>query len=49
MPLLIYNSQTRQKEEFTPLVPGRVSMYVCGVTVYDEPHIGHARCYVAFD
>ncbi|MCF8033063.1 MAG: cysteine--tRNA ligase [Desulfarculaceae bacterium] len=49
MPLFIYNSQTRQKEEFTPLTPGQVSMYVCGVTVYDEPHIGHARCYVAFD
>jgi cysteinyl-tRNA synthetase len=49
MSLLIYNSQTHRKEEFTPLVPGKVSMYVCGVTVYDEPHIGHARCYVAFD
>ncbi|MCB2227636.1 MAG: cysteine--tRNA ligase [Desulfarculaceae bacterium] len=49
MSLFIYNSQTRKKEEFVPLVPGQVSMYVCGVTVYDEPHIGHARCYVAFD
>ena len=49
MSLVIYNSQSRRKEEFTPLVPGQVSMYVCGVTVYDEPHIGHARCYVAFD
>ncbi|MEW5914567.1 MAG: cysteine--tRNA ligase [Thermodesulfobacteriota bacterium] len=49
MPLMIYNTQTRRKEEFTPLVPGKVRMYVCGVTVYDEPHIGHARCYVAFD
>ena len=49
MSLVIYNTQTRQKEEFEPLAPGRVSMYVCGVTVYDSPHIGHARCYVAFD
>ncbi|MCB2193740.1 MAG: cysteine--tRNA ligase [Deltaproteobacteria bacterium] len=49
MSLVIYNTQTRQKEEFQPLVPGQVSMYVCGVTVYDSPHIGHARCYVAFD
>ncbi|MFH1036011.1 MAG: cysteine--tRNA ligase [Pseudomonadota bacterium] len=49
MPLLIYNSQTRHKEEFTTLEPGVVRMYVCGVTVYDDAHIGHARCYVAFD
>ena len=49
MPLVIYNSQTRRKEEFTTLEPGKVRMYVCGVTVYDDPHIGHARCYVAFD
>ncbi|MBU4276916.1 MAG: cysteine--tRNA ligase [Proteobacteria bacterium] len=49
MSLVIYNTQTRQKQEFQPLVPGQVSMYVCGVTVYDAPHIGHARCYVAFD
>lgn len=49
MALKIYNSRTRVKEEFIPLEPGKVSMYVCGVTVYDEPHIGHARCYVAFD
>ncbi|CAO0821926.1 cysteine--tRNA ligase [Desulfarculales bacterium] len=49
MPLLIYNSQTRRKEEFATLEPGVVRMYVCGVTVYDDAHIGHARCYVAFD
>ena len=49
MALTIYNSQARRKQEFEPLVPGKVSMYVCGVTVYDDPHIGHARCYVAFD
>jgi cysteinyl-tRNA synthetase len=49
MSILIYNTQTRTKEPFTPLAPGKVGMYVCGVTVYDHPHIGHARCYVAFD
>ncbi len=49
MPLSIYNSQTRRKEEFQPLDPPKVRMYVCGVTVYDDAHIGHARCYVAFD
>ncbi len=49
MPLVIYNSQSRRKEEFTTLEPGVVRMYVCGVTVYDDAHIGHARCYVAFD
>ncbi len=49
MPLNIYNSQTRRKEPFQPLEPGKVGLYVCGVTVYDHPHVGHARCYVAFD
>ncbi|MFH1060458.1 MAG: cysteine--tRNA ligase [Pseudomonadota bacterium] len=49
MSLTIYNSETRHKEEFNSLEPGKVRMYVCGVTVYDDPHIGHARCYVAFD
>jgi cysteinyl-tRNA synthetase len=49
MALKVYNSQTRRKEEFVPVQPGKVRMYVCGVTVYDHPHIGHARCYVAFD
>ncbi len=47
--LQIYNNLTRQKEIFTPLQPGKVSMYVCGVTTYDYCHIGHARTYVAFD
>jgi cysteinyl-tRNA synthetase len=37
------------QEEFTPLTPGKVNMYVCGVTVYDNAHVGHARVYVAFD
>ncbi|MBR9858986.1 MAG: cysteine--tRNA ligase [Gammaproteobacteria bacterium] len=47
--LKIYNSLTRQKEEFIPLVPGKVGMYVCGVTIYDLCHIGHGRTFVAFD
>lgn len=49
MPLKIYNTLTRRKEEFVPLVPGRVNIYVCGPTVYDYPHIGHAKSYVSFD
>jgi len=49
MPLYIYNSLHRRKEEFVPLHPGRVYMYVCGPTVYDYPHIGHAKSYISFD
>ena len=49
MSLKIFNSLCRQKELFTPLVKGRVSMYVCGVTVYDLSHIGHARACIVFD
>ncbi len=49
MPLRIYNTLTSAKEEFIPLKPGKASMYVCGVTVYDNCHIGHARANVAFD
>ncbi|MBM4387011.1 MAG: cysteine--tRNA ligase [Deltaproteobacteria bacterium] len=49
MPLKIFNTMTRQKEEFAPLNPPVVGIYVCGVTVYDRCHIGHARAYVAFD
>lgn len=45
----IYNTLTRRKEPFTPLVEGKVSMYVCGMTVYDYCHLGHARVMVAFD
>lgn len=45
----VYNSMTRQKEVFKPKEPGKVKMYVCGVTSYDYSHIGHARAYVAFD
>ncbi|MCX5712419.1 MAG: cysteine--tRNA ligase [Candidatus Omnitrophica bacterium] len=49
MPISIYNSLTRKKEEFKPLKPQEVKMYVCGPTVYDEPHIGHARSAYIFD
>ncbi|KAK7269785.1 hypothetical protein RIF29_22521 [Crotalaria pallida] len=47
--LRIYNSMTNEKEIFKPKEPGKVSMYVCGVTVYDYSHIGHARAAVSFD
>ena len=45
----IYNTLTRQKEEFIPVEKGKVKMYVCGMTVYSDAHIGHARTYFAFD
>lgn len=47
--LKIYNTYSNQKEAFKPLVPGKVSMYVCGMTVYDLCHLGHARVLVVFD
>ena len=47
--LRIYNTLTNKKEEFTPIEPGKVKMYVCGMTVYDLCHIGHARVLVVFD
>lgn len=49
MNMQLYNTLSRKKEEFTPLTPGRVSMYVCGITAYDFCHIGHARSAVVFD
>ncbi|MDQ1239282.1 MAG: cysteinyl-tRNA synthetase, partial [Thermodesulfobacteriota bacterium] len=49
MGLRIYNTMTRKKEEFVPTNPEVVKMYVCGVTVYDMCHIGHARSIVLFD
>ena len=49
MPLKIYNSLSRQKEEFKPITPGHVGMYVCGPTVSGESHLGHSRPYVTFD
>ena len=47
--LSIYNTLTRKKEEFKPIVAGKVGMYVCGMTVYDFCHMGHARVMVSFD
>jgi len=47
--LKIHNSQTRKKEVFQPIEPGKVKMYVCGMTVYDLCHLGHARVLVVFD
>ncbi|NQW82098.1 MAG: cysteine--tRNA ligase [Polaromonas sp.] len=49
MSLRIYNTLSRDVEEFLPLVPGHVRMYVCGMTIYDLCHIGHARMMMAFD
>jgi cysteinyl-tRNA synthetase len=49
MALLIYNTLTRQKEEFKPIHEGLVGMYVCGPTVYSDSHIGHGKSYVSFD
>lgn len=45
----IHNTITRQKEDLVPITPGELGMYVCGVTVYDFCHIGHARTFVSFD
>ncbi|MBA2648863.1 MAG: cysteine--tRNA ligase [Legionella sp.] len=47
--LSLYNSLTRKKEEFIPIIPGKIGIYVCGITVYDLCHLGHARSMVAFD
>ncbi len=49
MSVQVYNTLSGQKEDFIPLVPGKVTMYVCGVTVYDYCHIGHARSAMVFD
>lgn len=49
MTLRIYNTMSRTKETFEPLSPGKVSVYVCGPTVYDSCHVGHARSVVVFD
>ncbi len=49
MTLRLFNTLTGQKEDFAPITPGTVKMYVCGVTVYDRCHIGHARAGVVFD
>lgn len=47
--LTVYNSLTRKKEPFVPLKPGKIGLYVCGNTVYDHCHLGHARSMVSFD
>lgn len=49
MQLQVYNTLTRRKEEFRPLHEGHVGMYVCGPTVYEHSHVGHAKSYVSFD
>lgn len=49
MPLQIFDSKLHKKVPFKPINPGKVGMYVCGVTVYDDTHIGHGRAYVTFD
>jgi cysteinyl-tRNA synthetase len=49
MALTVYNHLTRRKEEFRPVHEGAVHIYVCGPTVYDHAHIGHAKTYISFD
>jgi len=49
MTLKIYNTLSGKKEKFVPVEKGKVKMYVCGMTVYSDAHIGHARTYFAFD
>ena len=47
--LHLYNTRTREKAKFVPLEEGKVGLYVCGITVYDLSHMGHARTYLSFD
>ncbi len=49
MPLRVYDTRRRAKVDFSTIEPGKVRMYVCGITPYSPSHLGHARCYVAFD
>ena len=49
MSMVLYNTKTKKKDALVPLIPGQVSMYVCGVTVYDDCHLGHARSALTFD
>ncbi len=49
MALKVYNTISGKKEDFTPVTEGKVKLYVCGVTVYDHCHIGHARSAIVFD
>ena len=48
-PLYIQNTLTRKKEEFKPIIPGKVGMYVCGPTVYSDVHLGNVRTFLSFD
>ena len=47
--LKFFNTLSKKQEEFKPLNEGKVKMYVCGPTVYDKAHLGHARCYITWD
>ena len=49
MPIRMHDTLRRKKVDFSTIEAGKVSMYVCGVTVYDRCHLGHARCYLSFD
>ncbi|MGQ9511284.1 MAG: cysteine--tRNA ligase [Thermaceae bacterium] len=49
MPLVLYNTMTRRKEPFVPATPGHVGIYICGPTVYSDPHLGHARGPIVYD
>lgn len=49
MPLSIYDTLSRQQQPLTPITPGKIGMYVCGMTVYDYCHLGHARAFLGFD
>lgn len=49
LPIRFHNSLTGQLEPFEPITPGQVKLYVCGPTVYDDAHLGHARCYITWD
>src|SRR3972149_7523266 len=49
MSIRVYNTLSRKKEEFIPRDKGKISVYICGPTVYNYIHIGNARCYIAFD
>ena len=48
-PFQLYNTRTRTLEPFTPIEPGKIRLYVCGMTVYDHAHVGHGRAMVVFD
>ena len=49
MSLNLYNTLTKRQQPFLPITPGQVTLYCCGVTVYDDCHLGHARSYVGWD